>query len=94
MVSALAWGTRRCRMTKARAQPMRSPCACQSGLNQRCDECGTFMRRLGPGGHCPHCQEALAWWGHFRPSLHVKHVLLKLGVKWGQIRASNRATWG
>ncbi len=27
---------------------------------QRCDDCGTFCRRLGPGGHCPHCDEAVA----------------------------------
>jgi hypothetical protein len=24
---------------------------------QRCDDCGTFMRRLGPGGLCPGCDE-------------------------------------
>jgi hypothetical protein len=24
---------------------------------QRCHDCGTFMRRLGWGGHCPHCDE-------------------------------------
>ena len=36
--------------------------ACGTRLlgQQRCEECATFMRRLGPGGHCPHCQEALA----------------------------------
>ena len=27
---------------------------------QRCDDCGVFMRRLGPGGACPHCDEAVA----------------------------------
>jgi hypothetical protein len=27
---------------------------------QRCDECGVFGRRLGPGGPCPHCDEAVA----------------------------------
>jgi len=27
---------------------------------QRCDECGVFMRRLGPGEPCPHCEEAVA----------------------------------
>ena len=27
---------------------------------QRCDDCGVFMRRLGPGGPCPHCDEAVA----------------------------------
>ena len=25
--------------------------------NQRCDQCGTFMRRAGTGGCCPHCDE-------------------------------------
>ena len=24
---------------------------------QRCEDCGTFARRLGPGGPCPHCGE-------------------------------------
>ncbi|MGH3514229.1 MAG: DUF2614 family zinc ribbon-containing protein [Pseudonocardiaceae bacterium] len=24
---------------------------------QRCPDCNTFTRRLGPGGHCPHCDE-------------------------------------
>jgi hypothetical protein len=24
---------------------------------QRCSDCGTFARRVGPGGACPHCQE-------------------------------------
>jgi hypothetical protein len=27
---------------------------------QRCDECHTFCRRLGPGGPCPHCEEPVA----------------------------------
>ena len=27
---------------------------------QRCDDCGVFMKRLGPGGACPHCEEAVA----------------------------------
>jgi len=27
---------------------------------QRCDDCGTFCRRLGPGGACPHCDEPVA----------------------------------
>jgi hypothetical protein len=25
--------------------------------NQRCDQCGTFMRRAGTGGCCPSCDE-------------------------------------
>lgn len=28
--------------------------------NQRCDECGVFCRRVGPGGLCPHCSEPVA----------------------------------
>ena len=24
---------------------------------QRCEDCATFMRRLGRGGHCPSCAE-------------------------------------
>ena len=24
---------------------------------QRCNECNTWCRRLGPGGPCPHCDE-------------------------------------
>lgn len=35
-------------------------CGTRSLGQQRCEECGTFMRRLGPGGHCPNCEEALA----------------------------------
>lgn len=27
---------------------------------QRCDDCGTFMRRLGTGGLCPRCDEPIA----------------------------------
>ena len=27
---------------------------------QRCPECQTFCRRVGPGGLCPHCQEPVA----------------------------------
>jgi hypothetical protein len=27
---------------------------------QRCDDCGTFMRRVGLGGLCPHCDEPVA----------------------------------
>lgn len=26
---------------------------------QRCDECNVFCRRLGAGGSCPHCDEAV-----------------------------------
>lgn len=24
---------------------------------QRCEDCGIFCRRIGPGGACPHCDE-------------------------------------
>jgi hypothetical protein len=27
---------------------------------QRCGECGTFMRKVGLGGPCPHCDEPVA----------------------------------
>ena len=27
---------------------------------QRCEDCGTFCRRLGPGASCPHCDEPVA----------------------------------
>jgi hypothetical protein len=27
---------------------------------QRCDECGTFCHRIGPGGACPSCEEPVA----------------------------------
>jgi hypothetical protein len=27
---------------------------------QRCDDCGTFMRRIGVGGLCPNCDEPIA----------------------------------
>jgi hypothetical protein len=27
---------------------------------QRCDDCGVFCRRIGFGGTCPHCDEAVA----------------------------------
>jgi len=27
---------------------------------QRCPECNTFCRRLGPGAPCPHCDELVA----------------------------------
>ena len=27
---------------------------------QRCPDCATFARRVGPGGACPHCSEPVA----------------------------------
>src|SRR5438045_2326761 len=36
--------------------------ACEARMlgQQRCEECGVFGRRLGPGGPCPHCDEVVA----------------------------------
>ena len=28
-------------------------------LERRCPECNVFCRRLGPGGECPSCDEAV-----------------------------------
>ena len=30
---------------------------CHESREQRCEDCGTFMRRVGIGGHCPACDE-------------------------------------
>lgn len=27
--------------------------------DQRCEDCGVFMRRIGPGAECPHCDQPL-----------------------------------
>jgi len=27
---------------------------------QRCPDCNTWCRRIGPGGSCPHCDEPVA----------------------------------
>ena len=35
-------------------------CGTRALGEQRCDQCGTFMRRVGIGGHCPHCDEPVA----------------------------------
>jgi Zn finger protein HypA/HybF involved in hydrogenase expression len=35
-------------------------CGTRTLGQQRCHDCGTFMHRLGPGGHCPHCDEPVA----------------------------------
>ena len=35
-------------------------CGSRALGEQRCDECGTFMRRIGFGGSCPHCDEPVA----------------------------------
>lgn len=28
---------------------------------QRCEDCNTFMRAIGPGGHCPCCEEPITF---------------------------------
>jgi hypothetical protein len=35
-------------------------CETRSLGQQRCDDCGVFSRRVGPGGPCPHCDEPVA----------------------------------
>jgi hypothetical protein len=42
--------------------PAPSPAVCESRYlgEQRCDDCGVFCRRIGFGGTCPHCDEAVA----------------------------------
>ena len=35
-------------------------CATRYLGQQRCDDCGSFCRRVGPGGPCPHCDEPVA----------------------------------
>ncbi len=35
-------------------------CGTRSLGEQRCEDCGAFMRRVGPGGTCPHCDEPVA----------------------------------
>ena len=35
-------------------------CGARALGQQRCDTCSTFMRKIGLGGECPHCGEALA----------------------------------
>ena len=32
-------------------------CGTRALGEQRCEDCGTFMRRIGYGGHCPSCDE-------------------------------------
>ena len=34
-------------------------CGTRTLGTQRCDECQTFMRRIGPGGLCPCCDEPI-----------------------------------
>ena len=35
-------------------------CETRSLGEQRCPDCNTFTRRVGPGGFCPHCDEPVA----------------------------------
>ncbi|MGH9286161.1 MAG: hypothetical protein ACRD0M_10905, partial [Acidimicrobiales bacterium] len=35
-------------------------CGARAVGEQRCADCSTFMRRIGIGGSCPHCDEAVA----------------------------------
>ena len=35
-------------------------CGARALGDQRCNECSTFMRRIGYGGPCPHCDEPVA----------------------------------
>jgi len=35
-------------------------CGTRAVGEQRCEDCGTFMSRVGLGGHCPHCDEPVA----------------------------------
>jgi hypothetical protein len=35
-------------------------CGARALGDQRCDDCGTFMRRVGIGGCCPSCDEPIA----------------------------------
>ena len=35
-------------------------CGARALGQQRCDDCHTFMTRVGYGGHCPSCDEPIA----------------------------------
>jgi len=35
-------------------------CGTRAVGEQRCEDCGTFMSRVGLGGHCPNCDEPVA----------------------------------
>ncbi len=54
-------------VTMAKSQPRRlitvyecNSCGNRSLGEQRCEECHTFMRRVGIGGYCPSCDEPVA----------------------------------
>jgi hypothetical protein len=64
----VAW--RRRHPTPLPAVPLRAPrprtvyqcpsCDSRSLGEQYCSDCGTFRRRVGPGGRCPSCEEPIA----------------------------------
>ena len=35
-------------------------CGARTVGHQRCEDCGTFMRKIGLGGPCPHCDEPVS----------------------------------
>jgi predicted amidophosphoribosyltransferase len=54
-------------VTVPRAKPRRpvtvyecDSCGERALGEQRCEGCGSFMRRVGIGGHCPSCEEPVA----------------------------------
>jgi predicted nucleic acid-binding Zn ribbon protein len=54
-------------ITVPRGQPRRpitiyecDTCGHRALGQQRCPDCNTFMRKIGPGGHCPTCDEPIA----------------------------------
>jgi hypothetical protein len=46
-----------------------STCGSRSAGQQRCEDCGSFMARVGWGGPCPHCSEPVAIEDLLDPSL-------------------------
>ena len=42
---------------KARTIYQCNTCGTRALGEQRCEECSTFMTRIGIGGHCPECDE-------------------------------------
>lgn len=57
-----AWRRRRTAPTVPVVAPSDTVYACPQCESrylgeQRCEDCNTWCRRLGPGAHCPHCDE-------------------------------------
>jgi hypothetical protein len=48
-------------------------CDTRSVGDQRCTECNTFMRRLGPGGTCPECDAVVLLTDLLRDEAVVLH---------------------